>query len=491
MSASERDPRPDQAGEGALEVELDRPLQQELPFGPPTALFCAGSCLHPGARIQALRITVDGQPRTAMRGLPRRGGRTGFWVVIRIPAQTRTGEIALGLEADLEGAGIVRSTLGSIAVVPPPQPVALPGPQAGRAPMIAVCMTTCDPDVRLFRAQIDSLRGQTDRGWICLISDDHSTPERFDAIAATVAGDERFILVRHERRAGFYRNFERVLRMVPPGIDLVGLCDQDDRWYPDRLAALRAAIDGAQLAYSDVRRVDAVGRVRAESLWEGRSNNHTNLASLLISNTIPGAACLMRRHVIERALPFPESSGWDFHDHWLALVALALGDIAYVDRPLYDYVQHPRAVLGRATSEPLAAGAARGVRAWLARRCGVGRWRSAYFTVYLQRKLYAEALLARCERELTARKRRALTLVVGAERSPLGLIWLALRPARTLAGRNETLGEEGVMVQGILWRLVIAIRARFGRRGANDDSGAPAFDPRPVGGRQRRWLTGS
>ena len=55
---------------------------------------------------------------------------------------------------------------------------------------------------------------------------------------------------------------------------------------------------------------------------------------------------LMRREVADLAVPFPDTPGMDFHDHWIALTALALGDIAYVDRPLYDYVQHDAAVFG-------------------------------------------------------------------------------------------------------------------------------------------------
>ena len=58
----------------------------------------------------------------------------------------------------------------------------------------------------------------------------------------------------------------------------------------------------------------------------------------------------MRREVVERALPFPEVPGEQYHDHWLGLVAMTLGDVAYVDRPLYDYVQHGGAALGHAAA---------------------------------------------------------------------------------------------------------------------------------------------
>src|SRR5205085_2778655 len=104
-----------------------------------------------------------------------------------------------------------------------------------------------------------------------------------------------------------YRNFERALRMAPAEAELLALCDQDDRWYPDKLEVLREALGSALLVYSDQRLVDAAGRMVRESLWDGRRNNHTSLASMLIANSVHGAASLFRREVAELALPFPET----------------------------------------------------------------------------------------------------------------------------------------------------------------------------------------
>ncbi len=283
-----------------------------------------------------------------------RSYRSGFWATIPIGPRRQPGELELRVEARLDNGTTASAALGTIAVVEPPEPPSYEGlPAPAGLPLIAICMATFNPDIELFRTQVESIRAQTDRHWVCLISDDCSAPEQFEEIAEVVAGDRRFVLSRAERHLGFYRNFERALQMVPAEAEFVALSDHDDRWYPDKLESLRAAIGPAELAYSDLRRVDANGHVRAETLWHGRRNNNTNLASLLISNTIVGAACLFRRRVIDRALPFPDGPGWDFHDHWLALVAMALGEVAYVDRPLYDYVQHPgdpRAVLGRAAA---------------------------------------------------------------------------------------------------------------------------------------------
>lgn len=340
---------------------------------------------------------------------------------------------------------------------------------------VVICMATFEPDMQLFRAQVESLRAQTDTRWACLISDDCSSPERFAQIEALIAPDRRFSASRSPARLGFYRNFERALAMIPETARLVALCDQDDRWHPDKLAVLRAALGDAMLVYCDQRLTTADGGVLRETLWKGRRNNHTNLASLLIANSITGAASLMRRGVVELALPFPEAPGYQFHDHWLGLVALAAGEIAYVDRPLYDYVQHGGAVFGDVSVGP---GRAR-------RRPPhslMERWRAAYFYGYRSRVIQARALLDRCGRRLTGRKRRALRRFIDSERSPLAFAWLVARSVRSLAGRNETLGSELELAAGIVWRWLRVLAA--------PDDGARA-EPPPLDAfsqeRLRRW----
>ena len=228
-----------------------------------------------------------------------RAYRSGFWATIPIGPRAEPGELRLAAVAELGDGRIVTAPLGTVTAVARPERLSIDGPERKGSPLIAVCMTTFNPDLRLFRTQIESLRGQTDPDWVCFISDDCSESGRFEAITDVVAGDDRFVLTRAPERLGFYRNFERVLGLVPDEAELVALCDHDDRWYPDKLETLRAAIGDAELAYSDVRLVDVDGRVRGETLWRGRRNNHTNLASLLISNSIVGASCLFRRRAID------------------------------------------------------------------------------------------------------------------------------------------------------------------------------------------------
>jgi hypothetical protein len=342
-------------------------------------------------------------------------------------------------------------------------------------------MATYDPDPALFRAQVESLRTQTDRGWICVVSDDCSTPERYSELVAVIGDDDRFRISRSERRLGFYRNFERALRLAPGEAELLALCDQDDRWRTDKLQVLREALGGALLVYSDQRLVDADGRVLRETMWRGRRNNHTNLASLLVANSVTGAATLFRREVADLALPFPDTPGLQFHDHWIGLVALAAGDVAYVDRPLYDYVQHGGAVFGDVTG----GGSRRSARAW---RNLVRGGRGAYFLGYLPRVVQAEVLLVRCASRLTGAKARTLRRYVAAERSPAAFAWLLARPLRALARRTETLASETELIRGIVWRRIAGRLGRGARSPgrATLDAGFPdplSFEQR----RLRRW----
>jgi glycosyltransferase involved in cell wall biosynthesis len=440
---------------GDLVANLESPLPVWLPTDCASAVFCCGACFHRDEAVTGIELLVDGVPcRAAAIGMPRpdlavsgpRAFRSGFWGTVQIPPRDRPGSIELALAARSEGGHEFTVPLGRIPVVAR-EAAAASQPEEG---LIAVCMATYDPDPELFATQIESLRAQTDTHWVCVISDDCSSPERFARLEEIIGGDGRFTVSRSDRRLGFYRNFERALRLAPASAELLALCDQDDRWHPDKLATLRASLGAAVMVYSDQRLVDATGRVLRDTMWRGRRNNHTNIASLLIANSITGAATLLRRDVADRALPFPDTPGLQFHDHWLGLVALAVGDIAYVPRPLYDYVQHAGAVFGEVSG-----GRAARTRAGLLRG-----GRGAYFLGYLPREVAAQALLARCGERLTVAKRRALLRYCASERSPIAFAWLALRPLRALARRNETLASELELVAGIAWRWAVAILSR-------------------------------
>lgn len=395
------------------DVAIDSPLPATLYAERPIALFVAGRGGPPELRVAGSAVPLRGA-RMRIPG----AGRSGWWAVADVPSR-RPGEDVVIADGVTE--------LAHIEVVA--RPAAEP---AGAS--LAVCMATYEPDPELFARQIDSLRAQSDSDWVCVISDDGSGPESLAAMRRVLGDDPRFRLSPAPDRQVFYRNFERALNLAPPDARLVALSDQDDVWYPDKLATLRAALGDAPLVYSEQRLVTADGSLVRESLWNGRRPNHEEIVSLLVAGGVTGAAMLMRREVADLAVPFPDTPGMDFHDHWIALVALALGDVAFVDRPLYDYVQHGGAVFG--------------APAEIAQGLGL-RLRSAYFGGYLARVVFARTLLARLGPRIAADRRRELERFAAAEHAAFGATRLALRGA---AAREATLGSETELALGLLWR---------------------------------------
>jgi hypothetical protein len=488
-----------------LIAALERPLPPALPFGKATALFCVGVCFDSQQPISELSIVVDGQPHAPSAfAMPRPDlvategeeataelrRSSGFWGTVPVPARDRPGALVLEACARLADGSRSRAELGRVEFTEERRPTPLaPIPAHEDGELIAVCMATFEPDMALFEVQLESLRAQDDQRWVCVISDDCSRPEHFERILAAIGSDKRFAVSRSEERLGFYRNFERALGLAPTQAGLLALCDQDDRWHPDKLQTLRAALGQATLVYSDQRIVDAGGQVLRGTLWRGRRNNHDDLAAMLVANTITGAATLFTRALLELALPFPDTPGFQFHDHWLALAALAAGDVAYVDRPLYDYVQHPGAVFGDVThGTSSGAGTLRGRMQSRLRLRPRTNWRAAYFYGYLARETQAQVLLVRLAGRLSPRKHSALARFVACDARPAALVWLAARALRPLVGRSETLGSELELAEGVLWKMLAVARARRGAGPEGPFTDASIPPPQEFSQRRlRRW----
>lgn len=445
----------------SLETELPRTLE-----------VGAGTCLAVSGRLTRGRgrsrpsLVFDGERHpTVSTGLVpgSREPAIGFAALVAVDPVGESRRATVALEVHERGRPGAREELGEIELRPGRLPADLSQPSRGGGDgTVAICMATFDPEPALLERQVESIRGQTHADWVCVISDGGSSEARLRDLRSVVKGDPRFAVSRAEERLGYYRNFERALEMTPPEARFVALADQDDRWYPPKLATLLAGLGEAALVYSDMRVTDRSGRTISDTFWSGRRNNYTNLSSLLLTNTVTGAASLCRRELLELALPFPPRVGNAFHDQWLASVALATEGIAYVDRPLYDYVQHGGASLGHAAA----------LRNYDPRR--LIRWRDprgtareiaahgqrSFSTNALRIALAARALEIRAAGRLAPGQARAIRRAGRLVSSREPFAWLAARSLRGLAGRNETMGIEVSLLAALGWRRLAAARAR-------------------------------
>jgi glycosyltransferase involved in cell wall biosynthesis len=404
--------------------------------------------------------------------------RSGFWGLVRIPARIEDGDCELKLQAHLDDGRTVQAPLADLRLLAARGQSAPGGP----APEVAICMATYDPPAELFRRQVDSIRAQTHQNWTCYVSDDHSSASAFEVIERTVEGDPRFVVSRSSERRGFYGNFERALSMAPREARFVAMTDQDDYWHPDKLQTLVERIGDAQLVYSDARIVARDGRLISDTYWSVRRNNHSDLVSLLVANSVTGAASLFRTELLDYALPFPPAQFAHFHDHWIALAALALGNIEFVDRPLYDYVQHGDAWLGHATANRVRTLADRlGSLRTRSARERARKWRMHYFVDIARLMQVAAVLELRCGERIPAGKRRVLRQFARADASLPRLSGLLIRGARELVGRQETLGAEWMLLLALAWRRALdaSLRPRPQRVLRLDAVPPPSLAPAP------------
>ncbi len=147
----------------------------------------------------------------------------------------------------------------------------------------------------------------------------------------------------------------------------VALADQDDVWYPNKLARLVGVLEDdpiLTLVFSDADVLDARGRATGRQLWSSRGIrrrlvDHEIVPCVDFARRALTTGCTMvvRRRALEAALPFPEVLDDPLapmrHDRWLSLVAAAVGTVRAVPEPLVGFRSHPEQQTGVLTPAEL------------------------------------------------------------------------------------------------------------------------------------------
>jgi glycosyltransferase involved in cell wall biosynthesis len=204
---------------------------------------------------------------------------------------------------------------------------------------------------RYLQQQLDSLLAQSRLPGKIVAVDDGSTDRSWEILRAFAEQARgRGITIdaqRNPNNLGYVRNFEMALQRA--GTDIIFVCDQDDVWYPDKLAVIHerfTADPDLLMLHSDARLVDAhlgdLGCSLFEALELGpdelqRVHDGYGFDVLLRRCIVTGATMAFRSDLLASAVPFGD--GW-IHDEWLAIVASAIGKIDVVERPMIDYRQH-------------------------------------------------------------------------------------------------------------------------------------------------------
>jgi glycosyltransferase involved in cell wall biosynthesis len=179
-----------------------------------------------------------------------------------------------------------------------------------------------------------------------------------DSTPAILADFARFapfpVSVRvNQRNLGVTRNFEQAIQRCTG--DVIALADQDDRWYPGKLAALEATFTAhpqAGLVFSDADVIDGGGASLGYTLWRSvrfddaqqRAVRSGQAVSVLLKHpVVTGATLAFRSSLRDRLLPIAPDC---VHDEWIALIAALSSEIIPVPERLMGYRRHSANQIG-------------------------------------------------------------------------------------------------------------------------------------------------
>jgi glycosyltransferase involved in cell wall biosynthesis len=208
-------------------------------------------------------------------------------------------------------------------------------------PLVSVVLGTYNGEAYLHE-QLRSVLAQTWPALEIIAIDDCSGDRTVDILREYAGRDPRMRVVVNERNLGFVRNFEKGCRLA--GGKYIALCDQDDYWFPEKIAKMVAAIDGYPMVYCDSDLCDEalqpLGR-RISDLVHYQSFG--DCRQLCVFSRMYGHATLITRDLFARASPFLEEVP---HDGWLAYHATLYGGVLYLPEVLVKYRQHAGNVFG-------------------------------------------------------------------------------------------------------------------------------------------------
>ncbi len=213
-------------------------------------------------------------------------------------------------------------------------------------PHITILLCTYN-GARHLEAQLRSFHAQTHSDWSLWASDDGSTDGTQAILGRTQDPSGTPARVVRGPGQGFARNFLTLLDAPGLAPGYVALSDQDDVWYPDKLARAVAALsdlppDTPALYCGRTRLTD--GDLRPLRL--SRRHRHFAFRNALVQNVVAGNTIVMTpaAHRLVQAAGVPDVP---YHDWWCyMLVTGAGGHILYDPVPCMNYRQHAGNVQG-------------------------------------------------------------------------------------------------------------------------------------------------
>jgi len=209
--------------------------------------------------------------------------------------------------------------------------------------LVSIVMATFNGE-KYLRKQLNSILNQDYRYLEVIIVDDASTDSTQTILEEYSQQDTRINYMCAEDNAGASASFERALGLAKG--EFIAFADQDDVFEVQKISILIEILKknpGRDVVASDLCLIDEAGVIIADSMWKHqrlRTTEGKPFNQLLYMNFVTGCAMMIRRRLLNIAMPFPVDC--IVHDWWLAVVCCSAhgGGLVLVDQPLTLYRQH-------------------------------------------------------------------------------------------------------------------------------------------------------
>ena len=286
--------------------------------------------------------------------------------------------------------------------------------------------------------QLQSFAAQTHPDWSLHVSDDGSRDATCDLVARFAATVAQPVELRIGPKTGFVDNFMALARDDATDAHYFAFSDQDDVWYPDKLARALAwfeTVTDEQIPavyFSRTELITSQGRPRGYSTLFRRPAVFRNA---LVQN-IGGANTMVFNRAARRLLQTAAGAPAVSHDWALYLLVTAVDGIAYYDAaPTLKYRQHVGNVMGSN-------------RGWGAVR---RRLELMLQGTMLRWNAINRELLRTVDAQMSADNREALRLFSEAGSAPLfGRLW---KLKRSGVYRQTWLGNIGLALAALMRKI--------------------------------------
>ena len=209
-------------------------------------------------------------------------------------------------------------------------------------PTVTVAMAVYKPNIDWFIKQLQSINNQDYRPLDLLIWND--SPIDFDGqeLVAKYARDIPHQILNNEKNNGVTKAFEKLTENTHG--KYIAYSDQDDIWMPRKISIMVDFMEkhpSCVCCHSDVELIDGGDRIVQKSIYPRTLKEINDVRyqkrTFLVKSWNVGCAMMMTTQAARAAIPFPTMV---YHDQWLEMYALSVGEFCYIPDRLIKHRVH-------------------------------------------------------------------------------------------------------------------------------------------------------